>query len=77
MGNETSLKTSQRGGCNPLNPPPGSTSDCVFLPLVDNLSVGLHTTQSTAPLSLSNYFSVQISSLLNVRHIPFVKRFSM
>ena len=22
MGSQTSLKTSQRGGCNPLNPPP-------------------------------------------------------
>ena len=26
MGSQTSLKTSQRGGCNPLNPPPGSAS---------------------------------------------------
>ena len=25
MGSQTSSKTSQRGGCNPLNPPPGST----------------------------------------------------
>ena len=27
MGNETSLKTSQSGGSNPLNPPLGSASD--------------------------------------------------
>ena len=26
MDSQTSLKTSQRGGCNPLNPPPGSAS---------------------------------------------------
>ena len=26
MGSQTSLKTSQRGGCNPLNPPPGFAS---------------------------------------------------
>ena len=26
MGSQTSVKTSQREGCNPLNPPPGSTS---------------------------------------------------
>ena len=26
MGSQTSLKTSQRGGCNPLNPPPGSAT---------------------------------------------------
>ena len=26
MGNQTSLKTFQTGGCNSLNPPPGSAS---------------------------------------------------
>ena len=26
MDSQTSLKTSQRAGCNPLNPPPGSAS---------------------------------------------------
>ena len=26
MGRQTSLKTSQRRGCNPLNPPPGSAT---------------------------------------------------
>ena len=26
MGSQTNLKTSQRGGCNPLNPPPGSAT---------------------------------------------------
>ena len=32
-----------------------TTINCVFLPLVHNLSVGLHTTQRTAAPSLSNW----------------------
>ena len=32
MGSQTSLKTSQGGGgCNPLNPPPRSASESVFV----------------------------------------------
>ena len=75
MGNETSLKTTQRRGCNPLNPPPGSASDCVFFPLVDNLSVGLHTTQTTHPFLFRISLAVQISSLLNVSTHSFSKTF--
>ena len=33
MSSQTSLNTSQRGGCNPLNPPPGSASVLSFLKL--------------------------------------------
>ena len=38
MGNETSLKTSQREDCNPLNPPPGSASEfnsLIFAPSME------------------------------------------
>ena len=38
MGNEISLKTSQREDCNPLNPPPGSASEfnsLIFAPSME------------------------------------------
>ena len=31
MGNQTSFKTSQRGGCSPLNHPSGSANVVVYL----------------------------------------------
>ena len=39
MGSQTNLKTSQRGGCNPLNPPPGSASvlNKLVVVVIDNL----------------------------------------
>ena len=46
MGSQTSLNTSQRGGCNPLNSPPGSAS--VMLDSVSIVLTPLVTVYMTA-----------------------------
>ena len=45
-----------------------TTINCVFLPLVDNPSVGLHTTQTTACPSLSNYSCYNLLQLSKSLH---------
>ena len=43
MGSQTSSKTSQKGSCNPLNPPPGSAYAITTTVYVEVFSIGLLT----------------------------------
>ena len=84
MGSQTSLKTSQRGDCNPLNPPPGSACEIenylvhivqtaskftIFISLIITQD-DFDRTRVTYELSLKTLFSMSSCSSVDLDTAP-------